>query len=110
MLLFVTSLKNINEGFIFYSLRSHPPSPKRGVGGGDGNKKYSFWRAFLQINQCFSLFLPTNSDKEPIILVNKSNISTKKTSVEYAHQAHANTGFFLALIWLRAIDLILRNK
>jgi hypothetical protein len=47
-------------------------------------------------------------------LVKEFNISTKKTSVEYAHQAHANTGFFLALIWpvfeKEAIDLILRNN
>jgi len=32
-------------------------------------------------------------------LVKINNISTKKTSVEYAHQAHANTGFFLVSDW-----------
>jgi hypothetical protein len=69
MLLFVNSLKNINEGFIFYFIRSRPPSPKRGVGGGEGNKKYSFWRAFLHINQYFFLFLPTNSAEDPEIFV-----------------------------------------
>jgi len=33
-------------------------------------------------------------------LVKKFNISTTKTSVEYAHQAHAHTGFFLVSDWL----------
>ncbi len=32
-------LFKFNEGFIFYSLRSRPPSQKRGVGGGEWNKK-----------------------------------------------------------------------
>jgi hypothetical protein len=48
------------------------------------------------------------------ILVNNLNISTTKASVEYAHQAHANTGFFYASDWpaleKEAIDLILRNN
>ena len=28
--------------YFFYSLRSRPPSPERGVGGGEGNKKVPF--------------------------------------------------------------------
>ena len=34
------------------------------------------------------------------IFVKELNISTTKTSVEYAHQAHANAGFFWVSVWL----------
>jgi hypothetical protein len=35
-----------------------------------------------------------NNNYRPLILDNNLYISTTKTSVEYAHQTHAETGFF----------------
>ena len=48
----------LTNSVFFYSLRSRLPSLHAGVDGGEGNKRNSFWRSFLQINQFLPYFYP----------------------------------------------------